>query len=35
MTGVAALGARREAMKAMRLLRAGAAWQPGVGPVVS
>jgi 3-phenylpropionate/trans-cinnamate dioxygenase ferredoxin reductase subunit len=35
MTGVAALGARREAMKAMRLLRAGSAWQPGVGPVVS
>lgn len=31
--GVAAFGARRDAMRATRLLRAGAAWEPGRGPV--
>jgi 3-phenylpropionate/trans-cinnamate dioxygenase ferredoxin reductase subunit len=30
--GVVAFGARREAMRAMRMLRAGAGWQPGSGP---
>ena len=30
---VVAFGARREAMRAQRMLRAGAAWQPGRGPV--
>ncbi len=30
--GVVAFGARREAMRAMRMLRAGAAWEPGTGP---
>jgi NADPH-dependent 2,4-dienoyl-CoA reductase/sulfur reductase-like enzyme len=30
--GVVALGARSDAMRAMRMLRAGAGWQPGVGP---
>ncbi len=30
--GVVAFGARREAMRAMRMLRAGAGWQPGTGP---
>jgi NADPH-dependent 2,4-dienoyl-CoA reductase/sulfur reductase-like enzyme len=31
--GVVAFGARREAMRAMRMLRAGAKWQAGTGPV--
>jgi NADPH-dependent 2,4-dienoyl-CoA reductase/sulfur reductase-like enzyme len=33
MHGVVALGARREAMRAARLLHAGAQWRAGVGPV--
>jgi NADPH-dependent 2,4-dienoyl-CoA reductase/sulfur reductase-like enzyme len=33
MRGVVALGARREAMQAQRMLHAGAKWQPGHGPV--
>jgi hypothetical protein len=31
--GVVAFGARREAMRATRLLRGGATWRPGSGPV--
>jgi NADPH-dependent 2,4-dienoyl-CoA reductase/sulfur reductase-like enzyme len=31
--GVVALGARRDALRVSRLLSAGAAWEPGVGPV--
>jgi NADPH-dependent 2,4-dienoyl-CoA reductase/sulfur reductase-like enzyme len=33
LAAVAAFGARRDAMRAMRLLRAGAAWERGKGPV--
>ena len=33
--GVVAFGARREAMRAMRMLRARAGWEPGTGPRVT
>jgi 3-phenylpropionate/trans-cinnamate dioxygenase ferredoxin reductase component len=32
LVGVVAFGARRDAMRAMRQLRAGASWEPGNGP---